>query len=85
MISQKELEAQRIGAKEIHQIRAEKRHKNLLSKTKTQQGLTAQATPLLAAVLNIKFVFLPKRICISVVSRSEGFVLQERYAVVGEK
>lgn len=35
--------------------------------------------------LNIKFVFLPKRICISAVSRSEGFVFPERYMVLGEK
>jgi len=40
---------------------------------------------LFAAVLNIKFVFLAKRVCISSVSRSEGFVLPERYAVVSEK
>lgn len=45
----------------------------------------AQTIFLFAAVLNIKFMFLPKRICISAVSRSENFVLRERYVVLGER
>lgn len=42
----------------------------------------AQATLLLASVLNIKFTFLPKRIFIPAANRSEMFVLRWRQVVV---